>query len=103
MSDPINTNNRVRGTGVSADTRADSARQTGAAGTKPDTGSARDASTVELQNATLLQQLEDKIKELPQVNEARVAAVKQALSDGEYEPDAEVIARKFSEIEKLLP
>jgi flagellar biosynthesis anti-sigma factor FlgM len=40
---------------------------------------------------------------LPEVNEARVDAVKQALTKGEYQPDAEVIARKYSEIEKLLP
>ena len=30
-------------------------------------------------------------------------AVKQALTKGEYQPDAEVIARKYAEIEKLLP
>ena len=53
--------------------------------------------------AALLEELSEQIKNLPEVNEARVDALKQALTKGEYQPDAEVIARKYSEIEKLLP
>jgi len=62
-----------------------------------------DASVVELSGAALLEELSEQIKNLPEVNEARVDALKQALSKGEYQPDAETIARKYSEIEKLLP
>lgn len=50
-----------------------------------------------------MEALSEKINSLPIVNEARVEAVKQALVKGEYQPNAEVIARKYSEIEKLLP
>ncbi len=105
MTDPINTQNRLRNTGVSADTRAGSTAKTGQ---QPgEAGSARkaagEASIVELSNATLLEELNEQIKNLPEVNDARVEAVKQALTNGEYQPDAEVIARKYSEIEKLLP
>ena len=103
MTDPINTQNRLRSTGVSADTRAGSTAKTsqqGAATGKP----ARDeTSTVSLSSTALLEELSEQIKNLPEVNEARVEAVKQALTKGEYQPDAEVIARKYSEIEKLLP
>jgi flagellar biosynthesis anti-sigma factor FlgM len=74
MSDAINTQNRLRNTGVSGDTKAGSTAKTN-----------------------------EQIKNLPQVNEARVEAIKQAIGKGEYQTDAEVIARKYSEIEKLLP
>ena len=63
----------------------------------------RDNGVVDLSNSTLIQGLEEQIKSLPEVNQARVDLIKQALSNGEYEADAEVIARKYSEIEKLLP
>ena len=105
MTDPINTQNRLRSTGVSADTRAGSTAKTSQQGAGAATGKpARDeTSTVSLSSTALLEELGEQIKNLPEVNEARVEAVKQALNKGEYQPDAEVIARKYSEIEKLLP
>ena len=105
MTDPINTQNRPRSSGISADTRTDSAAKTGAQSAQPGSAprSAGDATIVELSNPTLLEELAEQIRNLPEVNEARIEAVKQALSNGEYTPDAEVIARKYSEIEKLLP
>ena len=105
MTDPINTQNRLRNTGVSADTRAGSTAISNQQAAPADSARkpAADASTVELSNATLLEELSEQIKNLPEVNDARVEAVKQALTNGEYQPDAEVIARKYSEIEKLLP
>ena len=106
MTDPINTQNRPRNTGVSTDTRAGAAAKSnkqGAENTSAAGTSAGESAIVELSNTTLLEELSELVKNLPQVNDARVEAVKQALSNGEYEPDAEVIARKYSEIEKLLP
>jgi len=105
MTDAINTQNRPRTTGVSADTRAGSTAKTGQQGAqgKPAASSSDEASNVELSGARLVEELSEQIKNLPEVNEARVDAVKQALGNGEYQPDAEVIARKYSEIEKLLP
>jgi len=105
MTDPINTQNRLRNTGVSSDTRAGSAAKSSQSATQGKAASAKsdDVSTVELSGAALLEELGEQIKNLPEVNEARVDAVKQALTKGEYQPDAEVIARKYSEIEKLLP
>ncbi len=106
MTDPINTQNRLRNTGVSSDTKAGGAAKSSgqSAGSQVAGGSsAAKTDVVELSNATLLEALSEQIKNLPEVNSARVEAVKEALSNGEYQADAEVIARKYSEIEKLLP
>ena len=105
MTDAINTQNRPRNTGVSSDTKAGATAKTGQqpAQNKPKADATGEQSTVELSTTGLIEQLSEQIKNLPEVNEARVEAVKQALGKGEYKPDAEVIARKYSEIEKLLP
>jgi negative regulator of flagellin synthesis FlgM len=105
MSDAINTQNRLRNAGVSGDTKAGSAAKTNqqTAQNKSATNATSDASTVELSTTTLIEELSEQIKNLPEVNEARVEAIKQAIGKGEYQADAEVIARKYSEIEKLLP
>jgi len=105
MTDAINTQNRPRNTGVSADTKAGATAKTSqqTAQAKSKAGATGETSTVELSTTGLIEQLSEQIKNLPEVNEARVEAVKQALGKGEYKPDAEVIARKYSEIEKLLP
>ncbi len=107
MSDSINISNRPRSTTVSSDAGAkagsatnnksgQAASQSGAAKSNPST-------IVELSNSNLLQSLGDQIDKLPEVNEARVASIKESLIEGNYQPDAEVIARKYSDIEKLLP
>ncbi len=105
MTDPINTQNRLRNTPVSGDARSDAAAKAdkSASDSRAPAKGGDDGAVVELSNAALLEELREQIKNLPQVNEARVEAVKQALGRGEYQPDAEVIARKYAEIEKLLP
>ena len=106
MTDAINTQNRPRNTVVSADARAEStakAKQQSAAGKDAAANTTDDASTVSLSSTAQVAELSEQVKNQPEVNEARVEAVKQALGNGEYQPDAEVIARKYSEIEKLLP
>ena len=105
MTDPINSQNRLRNTGISTDTRAGAAAKSSQASTqgKAAPTQAGESSVVELSGTALMQELTEQIKNLPEVNEARVDALKQALTKGEYQPDAETIARKYSEIEKLLP
>lgn len=104
MTDAINTQNRPRNTVVSADTRAGStAKANQQSAQNKAAGTIDEASTVSLSSTALVAELSEQIKNQPEVNEARVEAVKQALGNGEYQPDAEVIARKYSEIEKLLP
>ncbi|MDH3386323.1 MAG: flagellar biosynthesis anti-sigma factor FlgM [Gammaproteobacteria bacterium] len=105
MTDPINTQNRLRNTGISADARASSTAKTDPRSAQGKSAASKtdESDKVQLSGAARIEELSEQIKNLPEVNEARVEAVKQALTQGEYQPDAEVIARKYSEIEKLLP
>jgi len=105
MTDAINnTHNRIKnsaiGSGRSATTATAKDRNSGAS--QPGATSAGEASTVEISNSTVIQQLSDQIDSLPEVNQGMVDKIKQSLLNGEYKPDAEVIARKFSQIEKML-
>ena len=104
MTDPINSQNRLRNGVLNTPGKTDGTAQGGrATGDNRPAANRNESAIVELSNAKLLEQLGDQIRNLPEVNEARVEAVKAALGNGEYEPDAEVIARKYAEIEKLLP
>ncbi len=103
MTDPINSQNRLRTAVISADSKAGSSAQAQGKAGAASMAKGGDSSSVELHSTTLVQELESQIKNLPEVNQARVEAVKQALGNGEYQTDAEVIAQKYIEIEKLLP
>ncbi len=97
MTDAINNNNRVKAPSPATDQRAKSSSQSGE---NPQTASTGPASTVvELSSSQMMKEME----RLPEINSSKVEAIKTALANGEYQPDPEVIARKFSEIEKLLP
>lgn len=107
MTDAINNHNRPGNTAVSNQARTKGgspANNANASASQAQTGNqASPSSIVELSNPDLLKNLGEQIGKLPEVNEVRIASIKQSLADGGYTPDAEVIARKFSEIEKLLP
>ena len=101
MTDAINTNNRLQNTAVKTEAKAEKSRGDENASAQ---GKKAEASTfVSLSNPNVLQSLSERVEQLPEINSARVDSIKQALSNGEYTPDAELIAKKFSEIEKLLP
>ena len=53
-------------------------------------------------NAQALQAVEQKLQELPEVNEQRVADIKAALASGEYQVDDVVIADKLLAFENLF-
>ena len=109
MTDAINTNNRPRNAAVPTEARGStqannaSAASNSAAATSAKDNQSNPAAIVELSTSGLLQSIGEQIEKLPEVNEAKVASIKQSLAQGDYKADAEVIARKFSEIEKLLP
>jgi flagellar biosynthesis anti-sigma factor FlgM len=103
MTNTINTQNRPPTAGGSTDTKTASTTAQNTGGGKSNASSSGSSTIVKLSSSTLIQELSDQIKDLPEVNEARVESIKQALVNGEYVPDAEVIARKYSEIEQLLP
>ena len=95
MTDAINSNNRVKAPNVQTDARAKSSPKAN----NDAAANAPASAVVELSS----EQVMDQMKRLPEVDSSRVEAIKTALANGEYKPDPEVIARKFSEIEKLLP
>lgn len=90
----INTSNRIKTPGPPA---AQSGKQSRAAETP-----AREApasAVVELSSEQVMKQMQN----LPEVDSQKVEAIKNAIANGEYRPDPELIAKKFSDIEKLLP
>lgn len=95
MTDAINTNNRINAPNKPGDQRANNHSQ------KPlEGGAASSASAiVDLSSSKVLEQMD----KLPEVDSGRIERIKSALANGEYQPDPQVIARKFSEIENLLP
>jgi negative regulator of flagellin synthesis FlgM len=101
MTDAINTQNRLQNNAVKADARAKT--NAGEDGASQQGKKAESSTIVNLTSSKVLQSLSDRIQQLPEINSAKVESVKQALANGEYKADAEVIAKKFSEIEKLLP
>lgn len=52
--------------------------------------------------AQTLQSLENKLQDVPEVNEARVAEIKQALEEGNFKIDDLVIADKLIDSDLLL-
>ena len=101
MTDAINTNNRMQNTGIKTGNRTSpesNSKQVESADKKADA-----SAIVNLSNSNILQELGEQIRQLPEVNAPKVDAIKQALSRGEYQVDAETIAKKFGEIEQLLP
>ena len=105
MNNTIDTNNRPGNTAVPTEARTKaSSAATGSPAAAPESGNqSNPAAIVELSSSGLLQSIGEQIDKLPEVNEAKIASIKLSLAQGDYKTDAEVIARKFSEIEKLLP
>lgn len=95
MTDAINSNNRVKAPNPATEQRA-----------KPSPAAASAASSASQASAVVKlssDQILDQIDRVPEVNSGRIESIKNALANGEYKPDPEVIARKFAEIESLLP
>ncbi|MCP4490517.1 MAG: flagellar biosynthesis anti-sigma factor FlgM [Gammaproteobacteria bacterium] len=107
MSDAINTHNRPRNTTVPSDAGAKAGTTTnnraGQTASQSQASKSIPSTIVEISNSNLLQNIGDQIDKLPEVNEVRITSIKESLIEGKYQPDAEVIARKYSEIENLLP
>ena len=105
MTDTINIQNRSGSTTTPNNAKANATANNGqsASSSASNAGKTKPAAIIELSNAVVLESIGEQIDKLPEVNEARVASIKESLAQGEYQPDANVIARKFQEIEKLLP
>ncbi len=95
MTDAINSNNRVKVPAQAPENRGQKPTQ----GNQNAAPSNSASAVVELSSEQLLAQMQ----QAPEVDANRIEAIKSAISSGQYKPDAEVIAQKFMEIEKLLP
>jgi negative regulator of flagellin synthesis FlgM len=95
MTDAINTNNRLKVSNQPLENKAKSPT----AGNSKSVASASASAVVELSSDQILNQMQS----LPEVDSNRIESIKSAIANGEYKPDAEMIAKKFSEIEQLLP
>ncbi len=96
MTDAINNHGRIKTAGPSGSPPAKAGGQNPAAGSKPATLA---SDVLQLSSERIMEQM----AKLPEVDQSRVEAIKSAIANGEYQPDPEVIARKFADIEKLLP
>ena len=105
MTDAINTQNRLQSTAIKSESKPSAEPDKGqtpvGANNTPTKSGA--AAIVKLSSSNVLNDLNTSITQQPEVNTAKIESIKLALAQGEYQPNAEVIAKKFSEIEKLLP
>lgn len=99
MPDSIDSVSRLRGTGVTDTSRSPASRPGDEA---PAPAAPAEGSVVELRSADALRELEQIVASLPDVDRAKIEAIKQAISQGAYEVDADVVAQKFMEVEELL-
>jgi flagellar biosynthesis anti-sigma factor FlgM len=105
MTDAINTQNRLLSTVIKSETQPTATKSSVAISNNQDSAAAKSGAAVivELSSSNVLLDLNASVREIPEVNAAKVESIKLALAQGDYHPNAEVIAKKFSEIEKLLP
>ncbi|MFT6373320.1 MAG: flagellar biosynthesis anti-sigma factor FlgM [Gammaproteobacteria bacterium] len=105
MTDAIITQNRLQSATIKSEAKPSAEPDlgqppVGANNTPTNSGA---AAIVKLSSSNVLNDLNTSITQQPEVNKTKIESIKLALAQGEYQPNAEVIAKKFSEIEKLLP
>jgi len=100
MTDAINNHGRIKTPATTGSPAAKPGPTSGKPAGAADSGPAGAASDVlNLSSERIMEQM----ARLPEVDASRVEAIKSAIASGEYQPDPEVIAQKFADIEKLLP
>jgi len=97
MTDAINSHNRVRNTTPTIDNKGPSSQS-------PTSQSSTQSSStiVDIKSTQLLETLSTEIDKIPDMDMAKVDTIKQSIANGDYQPNADVIAQKFTEIESLL-
>jgi len=102
MSNPIDNGPRPTGIGVAT---ARSASVASAKKGEPPSAGSETNGTVQADSAAAsarLQQVRAAIDSTPEIDQARVDAIKQAIAEGRYTVDPQRIAAKFAELEGLL-
>jgi len=98
MTDAINSHNRVRNTTPTIENKGQSSQ----ASTSQSSSSQTSSSVVDIKSTKLLETLSAEIDKIPDMDMAKVDSIKQSIANGDYQPNPEVIAQKFIEIERLL-
>jgi len=98
MVDAID-NSRVRSPLGNA---SSSSRNTTATSNGASSAPAQQTDQVDLQSADLVASLKQQAENVPEVDQARVDAIKQAIANGDYQPNPERIAQQFAKLESLL-
>jgi len=98
MTDAINTQNRMRTATPSLDNKGQSSqKQTASSSTQTSS-----SSVVDIKSTKVLEAMASQIDKLPDMDAAKINSIKESIANGDYQPNAEVIAQKFTEIERLL-
>lgn len=98
MTDAINTQNRMQTATPSVESKNPSSQQVA----QGSSSQASSSSVVDIKSTKLLEAMFSEIDKIPDMDSAKVDAIKQSIANGDYQPNAEVIAQKFTEIERLL-
>lgn len=102
MTDPVNTQIRSQ-TSNSASAQNNTNKANTEQSGRPNEGNGSAAVIVELSSSALVKSLDAEIRNTPDIDQGKIDSIKLALQNGEYIPNADVIAEKFAEIESLLP
>lgn len=98
MTDAINNQSRVTNTTLSIDNKSQPAQKS-ASNTSSQTTS---STVVDIKSTKILEAMSAKIDQLPDMDLAKIDTIKLSIANGDYQPNADVIAQKFTEIERLL-
>lgn len=98
MTDAISSHNRVRTTTPNIDNKGASSQAT----PSQSSNSQSSSSVVDIKSTKLLEALSAKIDKIPDMDMAKVDSIKQSIANGDFQPNADVIAQKFIAIERLL-
>lgn len=100
MTDAINTQNRIRTATPTTENKGQSTQQSSSQASSQSSNSS--SSVVDIKSTKILETMTAEIKNVPDMDTAKVDAIKQSIANGDYQPNADVIAQKFTEIERLL-
>ncbi|MBL7005277.1 MAG: flagellar biosynthesis anti-sigma factor FlgM [Gammaproteobacteria bacterium] len=97
MTDAINTTQHLRSTPTATEAKGNSAKSS-----EQQSPAASSSTVVDIKSTKLAESLSAQVDKTLHIDTAKVESIKLALANGDYQPNPEMIAQKFIEIEKLL-
>lgn len=102
MTDAINNQNRLRSSPSSIEQKSPTAIQTKTTPASTNDSQTNTSAVVNISSSKILASMQAEVDKLPDIDQSKIDSIKQALADGSYQTNADTIAQKFIEIEKLL-